>query len=79
MRTPTIGRRDLQGAAESLETRKLVERAKGPLMSAFSLSEPDAFTWIQRAAMDNRMTMKQGSEKLISENLPAAGSTPASA
>ena len=55
------------------ETRKLVERAKGMLMTAFSMSEPDAFKWIQRAAMDNRMTMKQVAEKIISENLPGAG------
>jgi AmiR/NasT family two-component response regulator len=53
-----------------LETRKLVERAKGTLMTAFGMSEPDAFRWIQRAAMDNRMTMKAVAEKIIDENLP---------
>jgi two-component system, response regulator PdtaR len=65
---------------DRLETRKLVERAKGTLMAAFGMSEPDAFRWIQRAAMDNRMTMKAVSEKIIAENLPeppAAGSAPA--
>ena len=54
---------------ERLETRKLVERAKGTLMTAFSMSEPDAFKWIQRAAMDNRMTMKEVADKIIAENL----------
>ncbi len=44
--------------AERLETRKLVERAKGLLMASQSLSEPEAFKWIQRAAMDRRTTMK---------------------
>ncbi|AOS62851.1 ANTAR domain-containing response regulator [Actinoalloteichus hymeniacidonis] len=46
---------DLQ---ERLETRKLIERAKGILMKNQSLSEPEAFRWIQRTAMDRRTTMK---------------------
>jgi two-component system, response regulator PdtaR len=56
--------------ADRLETRKLVERAKGTLMAAFSMTEPEAFTWIQRAAMDNRMSMKDVAERIIAENLP---------
>ena len=59
--------------SDRLETRKLVERAKGTLMAAFNMTEPDAFKWIQRAAMDNRMTMKQVAEKIISENLTTGG------
>jgi response regulator NasT len=43
---------------DRLETRKLVERAKGLLMEKQNLSEPEAFKWIQRAAMDRRTTMK---------------------
>ena len=43
---------------ERLETRKLIDRAKGILMQALNLSEPEAFSWIQRAAMDRRLTMK---------------------
>jgi AmiR/NasT family two-component response regulator len=70
---------EVASLSDRLETRKLVERAKGNLMSAFSMSEPEAFKWIQRAAMDNRMTMKQVAEKIISENLPAGGAAPASA
>jgi two-component system, response regulator PdtaR len=62
---------EVASLSDRLETRKLVERAKGTLMAAFSMNEPDAFKWIQRAAMDNRMTMKQIAEKIISENLPA--------
>ena len=54
---------------ERLEARKLVERAKGMLMTAFNMTEPQAFRWIQRAAMDNRMTMKAVAEKIIAENL----------
>lgn len=44
---------------DRLETRKLVERAKGLLMEKHSLTEPEAFKWIQRAAMDRRTTMKE--------------------
>jgi AmiR/NasT family two-component response regulator len=44
---------------ERLETRKIIDRAKGVLMKALNLSEPEAFSWIQRAAMDRRMTMKE--------------------
>ncbi|NDE48304.1 MAG: response regulator, partial [Actinobacteria bacterium] len=41
---------------ERLETRKLVDRAKGLLMQAMKLSEPEAFKWIQRTAMDKRVS-----------------------
>jgi two-component system, response regulator PdtaR len=70
---------EVANLTERLETRKLVERAKGTLMTAFGMTEPDAFKWIQRAAMDNRLTMKQVAEKIISENLTDGGTGPASA
>jgi AmiR/NasT family two-component response regulator len=44
---------------DRLETRKLIDRAKGILMSTLNLTEPQAFSWIQRAAMDRRMSMKE--------------------
>ena len=50
---------------ERLETRKLIDRAKGILMQALKLSEPDAFKWIQRAAMDRRVTMREVAEAVI--------------
>ena len=50
---------------ERLETRKVIDRAKGILMKALNLSEPEAFSWIQRAAMDRRITMKEVSEAVI--------------
>jgi AmiR/NasT family two-component response regulator len=43
---------------ERLEARKMIERAKGVLMSQHRMSEPEAFRWIQRAAMDNRTSMR---------------------
>ena len=51
---------------ERLETRKIIDRAKGILMKALNLSEPEAFTWIQRAAMDRRLTMKEVAHAVIS-------------
>jgi response regulator NasT len=44
---------------ERLETRKIIDRAKGILMAALNLTEPQAFSWIQKAAMDRRLTMKE--------------------
>ncbi|USI88559.1 ANTAR domain-containing response regulator [Rhodococcus pyridinivorans] len=51
--------REVQGLNERFETRKLVDRAKGLLMEKHAMTEPEAFRWIQRAAMDRRTTMKQ--------------------
>ena len=44
---------------ERLESRKLIEKAKGILMSGLSLTEPQAFSWIQKTAMDRRIPMKE--------------------
>ena len=51
---------------ERLETRKVIDRAKGILMAALNLSEPQAFSWIQKAAMDRRLTMKEVAQAVIS-------------
>lgn len=51
--------------SERLETRKLVERAKGLLQTKHGMTEPDAFKWIQRAAMDRRTTMKRVAEVVL--------------
>jgi response regulator NasT len=48
---------EVSDLTERLETRKLVERAKGVLGVQMGLSEPDAFRWIQKAAMDRRIGM----------------------
>jgi response regulator NasT len=50
---------------ERLESRKLIDRAKGILMKALNLSEPEAFSWIQRAAMDRRISMKEVARGVI--------------
>ena len=51
---------------ERLETRKAVDRAKGVLQQQLDLSEPDAFRWIQKTAMDLRLSMRQVAEGVIS-------------
>jgi response regulator NasT len=53
---------------ERLETRKAVERAKGMLMTAYSMTEPQAFKWIQRTAMDHRMTMREVADRILAES-----------
>jgi AmiR/NasT family two-component response regulator len=50
---------------ERLETRKAVERAKNVLQRDLGLSEPDAFRWIQKTAMDLRLTMRQVADGVI--------------
>ncbi|CAN5160968.1 response regulator [soil metagenome] len=49
-----------------LETRKLVERAKGVLMREQALTEPEAFRWIQRTAMDRRTSMRSVAQTILS-------------
>jgi two-component system, response regulator PdtaR len=53
---------DLQGR---LEARKLVERAKGVLMTEHGMTEPEAFRWVQRASMDRRLTMRAVAELVL--------------
>jgi response regulator NasT len=47
----------------------VVDRAKGLLMDKFGLSEGEAFSFIQKTAMAERMTMKAVSEKIIAGEL----------
>ncbi|MFD4293887.1 ANTAR domain-containing response regulator [Rhodococcus sp. NPDC058505] len=57
--------KEVANLTERFETRKLIERAKSVLMSSQSLTEPEAFTWIQRAAMDRRTSMKVVAEVIL--------------
>lgn len=50
---------------ESLETRKLVDRAKGILMAAHRLSEQEAYRRIQRYAMMKRLSIKEVAEAIV--------------
>jgi AmiR/NasT family two-component response regulator len=67
---------EVTGLKDRLEARKLIERAKGALMTQHGMSEPAAFRWIQRAAMDNRRPMKVVAELVLSGDTtqePATG------
>ena len=50
---------------ERLETRKVVDRAKGVLQAQLGLTEPEAFRWIQKTAMDLRYSMRQVAEGVV--------------
>lgn len=52
---------------ERLETRKLVERAKAGLQQRFAMTESQAFSWIQRTAMDKRTTMAEVARLVLDE------------
>jgi response regulator NasT len=54
---------------EQLETRKVVDRAKGILMDDHGMSEADAFSWVQKRAMQDRATMRAVAEKVIAGDL----------
>jgi response regulator NasT len=59
--------REVADLTERLETRKLVDRAKGILQTRFGLTEPDAFRWIQKAAMDKRTSMREVAQVVLSD------------
>jgi len=54
---------------ERLETRKVVDRAKGKLMDEFDMKENDAFRWVQRRAMDERTSMRDVAQRVLDGSL----------
>lgn len=58
---------DLQ---ERFETRKQVERAKGLLMEAMDMTEPEAFRWIQKTSMDRRLSMREVADVVLAQVKP---------
>ena len=60
---------------DRLATRKAVDRAKSVLQGELSLSEPDAFRWIQKTAMDLRLSMREVAEGVVEHGVPGAGTT----
>ena len=56
---------DLEETKETLETRKLVERAKGVLMDSQNLKEAEAFRRIQRLSMNSRKSMREVAEAIL--------------
>jgi two-component system, response regulator PdtaR len=58
---------EVETISERLEARKVVDRAKGLLQVKMGIDEPAAFRWLQKAAMDNRSSMKIVSQTVIDE------------
>ncbi|GLZ10680.1 hypothetical protein Acsp04_09150 [Actinomadura sp. NBRC 104425] len=56
---------EVAGLQERLETRKIVDRAKGLLQAANGWTEPEAFRWIQKTSMDRRLTMRAVAEAVL--------------
>jgi response regulator NasT len=62
---------EVRTLAERLAARQVVEKAKGRLMAERGLSEPDAFRWLQRTAMDERTSMRALAERVLAESRAA--------
>jgi two-component system, response regulator PdtaR len=60
---------EVRGLEEQLETRRVVDRAKGMLMDTHRLPEAEAFGFIQRTAMRERQTMKVVAERVLAGEL----------
>ena len=58
---------EVSDLAERLETRKILDRAKGILNNTMGLPEPEAFRWIQKASMDRRLTMREVAQTVIDQ------------
>ena len=56
---------EVSDLTERLESRKAIDRAKSQLMTQHSWSEPQAFRWIQRTAMDRRKSMRSVAEAVL--------------
>lgn len=58
--------RELEDVKNSLETRKILDRAKGILMDAYQLSETEAYRRIQQYSMNKRKSIREVAESIIS-------------
>ncbi len=58
--------------SDRLETRKVVDKAKGVLQEKLGLSEPDAFRWIQKTAMDLRLSMREVADGVVEHGVDPA-------
>ncbi|CAA9544610.1 MAG: Two-component transcriptional response regulator PdtaR, LuxR family [uncultured Thermomicrobiales bacterium] len=75
--------REVGGLKDALETRKLVERAKGVLMEVHGLREAEAFHRIRKTSMDARKSMRDVAEAILlthemDVSVANAGDNPAS-
>ena len=64
---------DVDTLGEQLEARKVIDRAKGVLIDELSMSESDAFAFIQKTAMSERSRMRDVADRILAGTLrPAA-------
>ncbi|MDT5186666.1 MAG: two-component system, response regulator PdtaR, partial [Mycobacterium sp.] len=56
---------EVAGLTDRLETRKVIDRAKGRLQTEHGMSEPDAFRWIQKTSMDRRTSMREVADGVL--------------
>lgn len=63
---------EVSDLTERLESRKAVDRAKGMLQTGLGLTEPEAFRWIQKTAMDLRKSMREVAEGVIEHGTSSA-------
>src|SRR6476469_7754460 len=61
--------REIADLTERLETRKAVDRAKAVLQEQLKLTEPEAFRWIQKTAMDLRISMRQVADGVLTHRI----------
>jgi len=64
--------KEVKGLEQQIETRRIVDRAKGILMDECGMKEHEAFTWVQRTAMRGRRTMKEIAVQVIEQGLRPA-------
>jgi response regulator NasT len=65
-------RGDVEDLAGRLESRKLIDRAKGVLQARFGWDEQSAFAWLQRAAMDGRVSMAEVARDVLAQQAAGA-------
>ncbi len=58
---------EVSDLADRLETRKVLDRAKGILNDTMGLTEPEAFRWIQKASMDRRLSMREVAQTVVDQ------------
>lgn len=57
--------KEISGLRDTIEARKLIEKAKGILMKDKGLTEEEAFRWLQKQSMNRRKTIKQIADAII--------------
>ncbi len=59
---------ETEALKEALESRKLIEKAKGILMKELNISENEAYDLLHKKSMDKRLSMKEVAKALIISN-----------